>query len=195
MKRAIGPIRRRGTAAANPALAPLPLLPPHLANQGMALRPQLADDRDFLRALFGSQRAAGLLLAPWSAEEKARFLDEQFRLQSQHFARVPHAELLVIERRAPRRAAEPVGRLYLDRSARDWRLLEIALTPAMQRRGIGTALVEWLHAAARSAGAGAIDLHVAIDNPRAEALYRRLGYVETASAWPTHRRMRRTLAD
>ena len=189
MKRAMyGPMARRGRG-----VALLPALPEALAEQGIRLRSEELSDRAFLRRLYATQRAADLLRTPWSDADKARFLDEQFRLQSLHFDREENAERLIIERSARRLGPEPIGRLYLDRSAPAWRLLEIALLPALQGTGIGTGLIQWLHAAATAAGAEAIDLHVTIANVRAEALYRRLGYVETPSDWPTHKRMRRSL--
>lgn len=164
-------------------------LPDAVALEGVGLRCEEACDRQFLRDLYGAQRAAELLLMPWTDAEKVRFLDEQFRLQMLHFDRETMADRLVVTQ-----ALAPIGRLYLDHSSLEWRLLEIALAPAVQGRGIGTALIEWLHAAGAAAGAEAITLHVAIDNARAEALYRRLGYAEVASDWPTHRRMRHPLA-
>lgn len=167
----------------------LPPFPDAAALEGVGLRREEAGDRQFLRNLYGAQRAAELLLVPWTEAEKVRFLDEQFRLQMLHFDREMMADRLVILQ-----AEAPIGRLYIDRSAGEWRLLEIALTPAAQGRGVGTALIAWLHAAGAAAGAEAITLHVGIDNARAEALYRRLGYAEVASEWQTHRRLRHALA-
>lgn len=170
-------------------IAELPPLADEASLEGVGLRREMPADRQFLRNLYGAQRAAELLLAPWTNAEKVRFLDDQFRLQMLHFDRETVTDRLVIMQ-----AGAPIGRLYVDRSRGEWRLLEIALMPAAQGRGIGTALIEWLHAAGAAAGAEAIRLHVAIGNARAEALYRRLGYAEVASGWPTHRRLRHALA-
>ncbi len=189
MKRAM----HRRMARRGRGVALLPALPETLTGQGIRLRNEKPGDHAFLRRLYGTQRAADLVLTSWGEAEKARFLDEQFRLQSLHFDRETKAERLIIESGAHTPAPEPIGRLYLDRSAPAWRLLEIALLPAVQGIGIGTALIQWVHVAASAAGAEAIDLHVTITNRRAEALYRRLGYVETPSDWPTHKRMRRSL--
>lgn len=46
-------------------------------------------------------------------------------------------------------------------------------------RGVGTAIVRVAEAAARAAGATTLSVGVADDNPRARALYERLGYVGT----------------
>lgn len=71
-------------------------------------------------------------------------------------------------------------------------------------QGLGTALVEWFIAQARRRGCPRVALDVAVDNPRAQALYERLGFRvvhERAStlhnaygAVPAQRRMHRALA-
>jgi ribosomal protein S18 acetylase RimI-like enzyme len=63
------------------------------------------------------------------------------------------------------------------------------LAAPMQGGGRGNVLLCWLQEAARSQGAGGIDLHVAFDNPRAEALYRRLGFGDASDDSATHRRL------
>lgn len=174
--------------AKRPALPPLPSA---LAERGIALRPQAPGDRDFLRRLYGMQRAAELLRVAWPAAEKQRFLDAQFAAQSAHFAaNHPRADLLVITLADPADAPRDIGRLYIGRTGPDWQLLEIALLPSLQGGGLGSAMIGWLIGAARAAGAAAVDLHVAIDNPRAEALYRRLGFADAASLVATHQRLR-----
>ncbi|MDB5480952.1 MAG: rimI [Caulobacteraceae bacterium] len=57
-------------------------------------------------------------------------------------------------------------------------VLTLAVTPAMRRRGVATALLDRAIAAALAAGARALFLEVATDNPAAEALYRSRGFVE-----------------
>ena len=60
----------------------------------------------------------------------------------------------------------------------DAHLLLLAVQPAQQRRGIGTALVAWLEKVAMTAGAERICLEARITNAAARAFYGRLGYVE-----------------
>ena len=52
----------------------------------------------------------------------------------------------------------------------------VGVHPAMQGNGIGALLFEHLHAEARKQGASYTALDVSVENPRAEALYTRLGY-------------------
>jgi ribosomal protein S18 acetylase RimI-like enzyme len=77
----------------------------------------------------------------------------------------------------------------------------LGVDPACRGQGIGAALVEHLLAAARDSGAGQAVLDVAVNNPRAEILYKRLGFRVTAERAstlrraegfvPSHRRMER----
>jgi ribosomal protein S18 acetylase RimI-like enzyme len=70
----------------------------------------------------------------------------------------------------------PVGRLRVVRDAQCIELAGIQLHPSVQGRGIGTAIIEDLAAEAVEAGADLV-LSVEHDNPRARALYERLGFV------------------
>ena len=53
---------------------------------------------------------------------------------------------------------------------------QLAVHPALQSHGLGTLLVRALEERARARGAGRVRLLVGVDNPRARALYERLGY-------------------
>jgi ribosomal-protein-alanine N-acetyltransferase len=64
---------------------------------------------------------------------------------------------------------------YLDDEAH---LLLLAVHPAQQRRGTGSALVAWLEASAQVAGIGQIYLEARVSNLAARAFYRHLGYQE-----------------
>ncbi len=59
-------------------------------------------------------------------------------------------------------------------------LLLLAVDPRRRRHGIGTALIAWLEATARTAGLGAIMLEARRGNLAAHAFYRRLGYRQIA---------------
>ena len=79
----------------------------------------------------------------------------------------------------------------------------LGVDPALRGRGIGEALVDYLLDPARVAGCRVAVLDVSAENPRAQALYTRLGFTVTAtrnSAFanaygrvPAHRRMEREL--
>ena len=70
---------------------------------------------------------------------------------------------------------EAVGRLRVVREAQRLELSGIQLYPRVQGRGIGTALVEALKSEAATSGLP-LELSVEHDNPRARALYERLGF-------------------
>lgn len=168
----------------------LPAPTPAMERGCIGLRRVTAEDMDWLCDLYCAARAEELAPLAWTADAKRAFLCDQFRLQHLHYMRTyPEADYLIASRRSVSGAVRDVGRLYLDRRPGPWRLIEITLEDAFRSRGIGRMLIEWLQAAAGNAGAGAIDLHVAKDNLRAEKFYRRLGFREAASLLDTHHRM------
>ncbi|MBX3179157.1 MAG: GNAT family N-acetyltransferase [Candidatus Hydrogenedentes bacterium] len=75
----------------------------------------------------------------------------------------------------------------------------VAIAPDLRGRGLGRMLFEHLHEEARARGASECVLDVSAENPRAEALYARLGYqvvrdipsrlANAAGRVPDHRRM------
>lgn len=156
-------------------------VPKALRRQDITLRAETADDLPFLRRLYGDHRAEELARVNWPEIARERFLDSQFDHQRAHFtAQFPDCDFMIVLRGR----SAPVGRLYLDRSADPWHLVDISLDPGLRGRGVGAALLAWI-----MGSAPAIDLHVARDNPRAEALYRRLGFAEHMSTSATHKRM------
>lgn len=120
----------------------------------------------------------------WPDDAKRRFVEQQFALQHRHLlSHHPDADYWIVGRRG-----RPVGRLYVDRHGSPWRVLDITLLPEARGTGAGSALLRWLQRAAARAGA-AVDLHVAHHNPRAAALYARLGFVTAIGASATHARL------
>jgi ribosomal protein S18 acetylase RimI-like enzyme len=59
---------------------------------------------------------------------------------------------------------------------------QLAVHPALQSCGIGTALVRAAEERIRARGLRRAELGVEVDNPRAQALYERLGYVAYGKA-------------
>ncbi|HEX7339123.1 MAG TPA: GNAT family N-acetyltransferase [Rhodanobacteraceae bacterium] len=128
-------------------------------------------DIPFLRRLYGELRADELAGVAWLPTLKQAFLDQQFVLQHHHYTTYfPCADFLVIEQ-----AVRAIGRLYLDRQAHDWCLIDIGLLASVRGRGVGTALIGHLQSLASTRGVG-LSLHVQLDNQRARALYERLGF-------------------
>lgn len=127
-------------------------------------------DLPFLSRLYASTRAEELGVTAWSAEQKAAFLDMQFRAQRAHYLQhYPEADWLVTMR-----AGDDIGRLYIERWPSQHRIIDIAFLPAHRRKGFGAALLSDLIDEA-SAVRKAVSIHVEKHNP-AMQLYRRLGF-------------------
>lgn len=141
-----------------------------MSTSEVLLRPMVDADQAFLRALYGTTRAAETATLPWAPAVVEHFLDEQCHAQHTHYqAQFPDACFAIIET-----LSERIGRAYLHWADQHLHIIDMALLPAWQGRGIGTRLLEqWLAQADRqglSAG-----LHVALHNP-ALRLYQRSGF-------------------
>lgn len=77
---------------------------------------------------------------------------------------------------------EPGGRLYVDESSHEIRLIDIALLPEQRGHGIGTTLITQLMTRARNTDK-TLSLQVEAHN-RALRLYLRLGFIRTAEHYP-----------
>jgi ribosomal protein S18 acetylase RimI-like enzyme len=151
---------------------------------GFTLRGAQSADLPFLRDLYASLRADELAALGWPEHAKQAFLDSQFSLQHHHY--VSHfapSDFLLIEQ-----AATPLGRFYLHRHAADFLLLDIALLPRWQNRGIGSSLIRHAQREAHRAGAS-LSLHVERRNLAARRLYQRLDFAAVGSEG-LHLRMR-----
>jgi len=138
---------------------------------GIGFRPIEDADRDFLFTLYASTRADELAPLTWSAEEKRRFLQQQFEFQHRYYQQsFADADfLLVLQGR------EPIGRVYVARTDAEINLVDIAISSDWRGKGIGAHLLGEL--IAESDGTGrAIILHVEPHNP-ALGLYHRMGFV------------------
>ena len=74
-----------------------------------------------------------------------------------------------------------VGAADLARQVGSGRLFQLAVLPGLQSCGLGTLLIGALEDRVRERGLARVDLGVGEDNPRARALYERLGYVAFGS--------------
>lgn len=83
---------------------------------------------------------------------------------------------------------ERVGRLRAVRTPERIEIAGLQIRPDRQGRGIGTAIIERVFHEA-DANALPVVLDVDIDNPRAQALYERLGFAATACIDHDRRRM------
>lgn len=119
----------------------------------LAFRPMLADDLPWVAEVERQQH-----VSPWSAGNFADSLEAGYScwVAFQDVDRVGYAILLVV----------------LD----DAHLLNITVTGAVQRGGIGSALLGYLCGLARQAGAQQMFLEVRPSNHAALALYQRNGF-------------------
>ena len=161
----------------------------------IAVRPVSDVDRDFLRMVFISTRAAefaGSALAPAQVDT---LLAEQFAIQDINYRRHypdAHFDVVVCNMtcapqfvdeafpvntiKRPEVAGIPLGRLYHDWSSGELRVIDIALALPYRGMGIGTRLMHALLAEAARRKCAA-SLYVEMNNP-VRALYRRLGFVK-----------------
>lgn len=147
---------------------------------GLELRPETDQDVPFLSLLYTSMRWDELIpVTEWSDGEKLAFLEQQFGAQRTHYLRAygGGGHFLVVER-----GGQPVGRLYLFRSSRDIRVVDIGLLPEFRNQGFGAALLGALFAEAQASGR-TVSVHVEVFNP-AQRLYERLGFREAGEEGP-----------
>ncbi len=143
---------------------------------GIHLRPITPEDADLLCRIYASTRTEELSVLPWTQAQKDAFLRMQFEAQHAHYQKhYADADFLVVMR-----GEVPAGRLYLHRSARELRIVDIALLPEHRGTGLGRALLEELLQESAVAGRK-VSIHVERMN-RALGLYRRLGFRVAADA-------------
>jgi ribosomal protein S18 acetylase RimI-like enzyme len=157
-----------------PHAPPAFALPAALLSRGFALRPETEADIAFLMRLYASTREEELAPVPWSVEQKAAFLAQQFQAQRQHYRTyIEGCSFDVIEENGV-----PMGRLYLETRPSRLHVVDISLLPAWRGRGIGADIMAALQEAGRTSGRG-VSTFVEKFNP-ALRFYRRLGFAEIA---------------
>ena len=138
----------------------------------VTLRPITDTDLDFLHRLYATTREDELKQVPWTPEQKAAFVRQQF--EAQHaFWRENYADTswdLILG------DGEPIGRLYVARWPEDIRIVDIALVPEHRGGGVGTRLIRQIFAEGDASGRK-VSIHVEVFNP-ARRLYERPGFVQ-----------------
>ncbi|HSX59026.1 MAG TPA: GNAT family N-acetyltransferase [Tahibacter sp.] len=137
---------------------------------GLEFVPEQDADTAFVCELYASTRWQEMAQTAWDDDAKRAFLYKQFELQRDHYRKnYVGAEFLVV-----RQHGQPIGRIYLFASAREIRLMDVALVDVKRGQGLGRAMIEGLMKLAREDAAD-ITLHVEPNNPALQ-LYRRLGF-------------------
>jgi ribosomal protein S18 acetylase RimI-like enzyme len=141
------------------------------------LRAVAPADDDFLLDVYASSRADEMALVPWSDDQKRAFLRSQLDAQREDYERnyagADYHVILV--------DGQPAGRLWVERTREEIHLLDIALLPWAQRRGVGTSLVRELIEEARASGKRLRHMIYKM-NEGARRLYERLGLKVTGEA-------------
>lgn len=138
----------------------------------MTLRPVTADDDQFLLSVYDSTRAEELAQAEWAEGQREAFLKWQFDLQRREYdTRFPDAEynVIMIDN-------QPAGRIWIGRTDEQIRLLDIALLPQFQNRGVGTVLIRNLIDEAKMTGKRLRHMVFVLNND-AHRFYERFGFV------------------
>lgn len=140
--------------------------------QTIGLRPVAPVDDEFLLGIYASTREEELAQAEWAEGQKEQFLRWQFDLQRREYdVRFPDAayDIILFDGR-------PAGRMWVGADAGQIRLLDIALLPEFQNRGIGTLLLRDLIEHARREGKPLRHMVFTLNND-AQRFYERLGFV------------------
>lgn len=151
---------------------------------GYGLRVRADADLPFLCSLYAQTREEELRPVPWTAQQKADFLADQFGKQHAHYLQhYPRAHWWIVTC-----GAEPAGRLYVEQTEAELRIMDVSLAAPHRGRGLGSALIRAVlrHADEQRLP---VTLHVEPFNP-ALRLYERFGFIriETRGVYEFMRR-------
>lgn len=135
-------------------------------------RPINDADLPFLSRLYAITRQQELAVTGWPQSQIDAFLASQFEAQHKYYAEnygSSSFDLLLDPE-----TGSPIGRLYLDRREKEFRIVDIALLPDYQGRGIGSGILHAILDQAASVNKS-VSIHVESNNP-AMSLYLRLGF-------------------
>jgi ribosomal protein S18 acetylase RimI-like enzyme len=138
---------------------------------GYVLRVRADADLPFLCSLYAQTREDELRPVPWTAQQKVDFLADQFGKQHAHYLQhYPRAHWWIVMC-----GEEAAGRIYVDQTGAELRIMDISLAAPHRGRGLGSALIRAVlnHADAQRLPA---TLHVEPFNP-ALRLYERFGFI------------------
>jgi GNAT superfamily N-acetyltransferase len=137
----------------------------------VSLRPEQPDDERFLYEVYASTREEEMALTNWDEPMRRAFLNHQFKAMRQGYRDMfPDGQFSIIEL-----AGKPAGRMVINRTADEIRVVDLALLPAHRNQDIGTRLMQQVCATADKP----VRLSVLKQN-RAQVWYERLGFTKSA---------------
>jgi ribosomal protein S18 acetylase RimI-like enzyme len=137
----------------------------------LAVRPALAQDEIFLYELYSAVRGPEFALAPIDANQREHLMRMQFHGQMSAYTQTyPNScyHIVLLD-------SKPVGRLWVAPGEREFHLVDIAVHPSVQNKGIGTVLVQRLQQEATRARLP-ITSCVLKFNPSSVRFHKRLGF-------------------
>ena len=144
-----------------------------LSDKFISLRPIQDEDLMVLSKIYGSTREKELKqVADWNDEQKKAFVLQQFMAQHEYYQKnYVGAAFYVIQKNK-----DSIGRLYIHENFQEKgvRIIDIALLPQWQNRGIGSSILKDILAKASTLNR-AVSIHVETFNP-AMKLYKKLDF-------------------
>src|SRR5947209_8382736 len=137
----------------------------------ISLRPVIGSDNALLMELYASSRAQEMAMVPWTPKQKKAFIEMQFTAQQQHYrTEHPQAEhsIICVD-------GVPAGRLYLNREAEKFNILDITILPQQRNAGIGSSVLRQVMQEAAGSGKP-VAIYVETFNPSLR-LFERLGFL------------------
>jgi ribosomal protein S18 acetylase RimI-like enzyme len=138
----------------------------------LAVRPALPQDEIFLYELYSAVRGPEFALAPIDANQREHLMRMQFHGQMSAYTQTyPNScyHIVLLD-------SKPVGRLWVAPGEREFHLVDIAVHPSVQNKGIGTVLVQRLQQEATRARLP-ITCCVLRFNPGSVRFHKRLGFI------------------
>ena len=138
----------------------------------VVLRPVEPTDQPFLLKLYATSREKELAQVEWVEGQREVFLQWQFEMQQcEYESRFPASrhDVIVVD-------GADAGRMWVGADETQVRLLDIAILPDYQNRGVGTVLIKQLIEEVRASNKRLRHM-VFVYNDDAHRFYERLGFV------------------
>jgi len=141
-------------------------------NTPLSLRPERKEDTPFLLSLFQASNPH-LLLTCLPEEAAQQLIEHQFQVRQRGYQLTyPDACHYIVTCNQ-----QPIGQLCLHINTENIHIVDLALIPEQQGQGYGSQLLNVLKQ--HIIPGQSLTLSVSLNNPRAQDLYQRLGFIQT----------------